>query len=123
MFTYSVHPKKRNTVFLSRFSTFWLNAMVASPRTAFYLPQFTKNPRTLTDIFTTRRITPNIRSSLLPIFHRINTHITDNKQKHSELQNISSTLRLNRFPTRTTFLTSRQPRSQNTQYYHFTSIP
>ena len=27
------------------------------------------------------------------------------------------------FPTRTTFLTSRQPRSQNTQYNHFTSIP
>ena len=26
-------------------------------------------------------------------------------------------------PTRTTFLTSRQPRSQNTQYNHFTSIP
>ena len=40
--------------------------MVASPHTAFYLPQFTENPRTLTDIFTTRHITPNIRSSLLP---------------------------------------------------------
>ena len=32
-------------------------------------------------------------------------------------------MRLNGFPTRTTFLTSRQPRSQNTQYNHFTSIP
>ena len=40
--------------------------MVASPHTAFYLPQFTENPRTPTDIFTTRHITPNIRSSLLP---------------------------------------------------------
>ena len=29
----------------------------------------------------------------------------------------------NGFPTRTTFLTSRQPRSQNTQYNRFTSIP
>ena len=90
-----------------------------------YLPQFTENPRTLTDIFTTRHITPNIRSSLLPKLYSagLNTHITDNTQKHSELQNIRSTLRLNGFPTRTTFLTSRQPRSQNTQYNHFTSIP
>ena len=59
------------------------------------------------------------------LFSRVNTHITgtDNTQKHSELQNIRSTLRLNGFPTRTTFLTSRQPCSQNTQYNHFTSIP
>ena len=57
------------------------------------------------------------------LLNRVNTHITDNTQKHSELQNIRSTLRLNGFPTRTTFLTSRQPRSQNTQYNHFTSIP
>ena len=57
------------------------------------------------------------------LLSRVNTHITDNTQKHSELQNIRSTLRLNGFPTRTTFLTSRQPRSQNTQYNHFTSIP
>ena len=53
----------------------------------------------------------------------VNTHITDNTQKHSELQNIRSTLRLNGFPTRATFLTSRQPRSTNTQYNHFTSFP
>ena len=51
------------------------------------------------------------------------THITDNTQKNSELQNICNTLRLNEFLTRTTFLTSRMPRSQNTQYNHFTSIP
>ena len=57
------------------------------------------------------------------LLSRINTHITDNTQKYSELQNIRSTLRLNGFPTRTTFLTFRQPRSQNTQYNHFTSIP
>ena len=49
------------------------------------------------------------------LLSRVNTHMTDNTQKHSELQNIhSSILRRNRFPTRTTFLTSRQPRSQNT---------
>ena len=57
------------------------------------------------------------------LLSRVDTHITDNTQKHSEPQNIRSTLRLNGFPTRTTFLTSRQPRSQNTQYNHFTSIP
>ena len=54
-----------------------------------------------------------------PLLSRIN--ITDNTQKHSELQNICSTLYLNGFSTRTTFLTSRQPCSQNTQYNHFTS--
>ena len=32
-------------------------------------------------------------------------------------------MRLNEFPTRTTFLTSRQPRSQNALYNYFTSIP
>ena len=57
------------------------------------------------------------------LLSRFNTHITDNTQKHSELQNIRSTLRIIGFPTRTTFLTSRQPRSQNTQYNHFTYIP
>ena len=84
----------------------------------------------------TSHITPNIRSSLLPklysagltltsqITHRstVNTHITDNTRKHSELL-VRSTLQLNGFPTRATFLTSRQPRSQNTQYNHFTFIP
>ena len=54
------------------------------------------------------------------LLSKVTTDITDNKQKHSELQNIRSTLRLNGFPTRTTFLTSRQPRSQNRQYNHFT---
>ena len=39
------------------------------------------------------------------LFNRVNTHITDNTQKHSELQNIRSTLRLSGFSTRTTFLT------------------
>ena len=56
-------------------------------------------------------------------FSKVKTHITDNTQKHSELQNIHSTLRLNGFPTRTTFLTCGQPLSQNTQYNHFTFIP
>ena len=36
------------------------------PLTVFYLPQFTENPLTPTDIFTIRHIIPNIRSSLLP---------------------------------------------------------
>ena len=44
-------------------------------------------------------------------------------EKHSELQNIRSTLRLNGFPSRTSFLTSSRQQSQNTQYNHFTSIP
>ena len=57
------------------------------------------------------------------LLSRINTHITDKTQKHSELQNIRNTLRLNGFPTRTTFLTSSQQQSRNTQYNHFTSIP
>ena len=56
------------------------------------------------------------------LLRRVNTHITDNTQEHSELQNIRSTLRQNGFLTRAFFLTSRQPRSQNTQYNHFTSI-
>ena len=122
-------PQKRNTIFLSRFLTFWLNAtvaMVALPRTAFYLLQFADNPRTLTDIITTSHTTPNIRSSLLPKLYSAELTPTSqitHRLKHSELQNICSTLRLNEFATRTTFLTSRQPRSQNTQYNHFTSIP
>ena len=37
------------------------------------------------------------------LLSRENTHITDKTQKHSELQNIRSTLRLNGFPTRTSF--------------------
>ena len=32
-------------------------------------------------------------------------------------------MRLNRFPTKSTFLTFERPRSQNIQYNHFTSIP
>ena len=57
------------------------------------------------------------------LLSRLNTHITDKTQKHSELHNIRNTLRLNGFPTRTTFLTSSRQQSQNTQYNHFTSIP
>ena len=57
------------------------------------------------------------------LLSRINTHITDKTQKHSELQNIRNALRLNGFPTRTTFPTSSRQQSHNTQYNHFTSIP
>ena len=42
------------------------------------------------------------------------TQITDKTQKHSELHNIRNTLRLNGFPTRTTFLTSSRQQSHNT---------
>ena len=49
------------------FSLQFLNvAMLASLCTAFYLPEFTENPRTPTDIFITRHITANITISLLP---------------------------------------------------------
>ena len=57
------------------------------------------------------------------LLSRVNTHITNKTQKHSELQNVRNTMRLNRFPTRTTFLTSSRQQSQNTRYNHFTSIP
>ena len=62
-------PLKKNTIFLFHFLTFWLNAkvaMVTPPLTVFYLPQFTKNPLTPTDIFTIRHIISNVKSSLLP---------------------------------------------------------
>ena len=57
------------------------------------------------------------------LLNRVNTHIKDKTQKHCELQNTRNTLRLNGFPTRTTFLTAGQQQSHNTQYNHFTSIP
>ena len=117
-------PWKRNIISLFGFLTFWLNAIVAmapSPCTAFYLLQFAENPHTPTNIFITRHTTPNIKSSLLPKFYSAGLALTS--QKHSELQNIRSTLQLNGLPTRTNFLTSRRPRSQNIQYNHFTSIP
>ena len=79
---FSNYSLRRNTIFLSRFLTFWLNAilaMVASPQTAFFLPQFTENPRTLTDIFTTRHITSNIRSSLLPKLYLAGLTLTSHK--------------------------------------------
>ena len=57
------------------------------------------------------------------LLSRVNTHITDDTQKRIEPQNIRSSLRPNGFPCRTTFLVTRQPRFQNTQYNYFTSIP
>ena len=50
---------------------------------------------------------------------RVNAYITNRTQKHSELQKICIILRLNGFPTKTTFHTSRQSRSQNLQSFHF----
>ena len=57
------------------------------------------------------------------LLSRVNTHTADKTQKHSELENLRNTLRLNGFPTRSTFLTSSRQQSHNTQYNHFTSIP
>ena len=41
------------------------------------------------------------------LLSKVNTHITDKTQKHSELQNICRTFQLIGFLTRTTFLTSK----------------
>ena len=61
------------------------------------------------------------------LFNRVDTHDSnsDSKHKNSEIQNIRSTLQLNGFPTRATFLSRRNTRSQshNTQFKQFTSIP
>ena len=57
------------------------------------------------------------------LFNRVNTHISDNKLKHREQLHIRSTLQLNGFPTRTTFLSPRKACSQESPYKHFTSIP
>ena len=67
---------------------------------------------------------PNIRSSLLPKLYSARLTLTSHITHRSTVNytGIRSTLRLNGFPTRTTLLNSRQPRSQNTQYNHFTSI-
>ena len=73
---------KKNTIILSCFLTFWLNAvvaMVASPRTTFHLTQFTENPRTLTDIFTTR----HIRSSPLTKLYLAGLKLTSQKTHRS----------------------------------------
>ena len=56
------------------------------------------------------------------LFNRVNTHISDNKLMHREQLHIRSTLQLNGFPTRTTFLSPRKACSQDCPYKHFTSI-
>ena len=60
------------------------------------------------------------------LFNRVETHIshTDKNQKNGELRNIRSTLQLNEFPTRATFLSGKNTRSQthNSQFKQFTSI-
>ena len=59
--------------------------------------------------------------------NRVETYIslTDKNQKSGELRNIRSTLQLNGFPTRATFLSRKNKRSQthNSQFKQFTSIP
>ena len=61
------------------------------------------------------------------LLNRVETHIshTDENQKSGELRNIRSTLQLNGFPTRATFLSRKNKRSQtqNSQFKQFTSIP
>ena len=121
-------PLKKNTIFLFPFLTFWLNAivtMVTPPLTVFYLPQFTENPHTPNRYlhYTSHHPKHQKLTVAKTLLSRVNTHITDKTQKHSELQNIRNILRLNGFPTRTTFLTSSRQQSHNTQYNHFTSIP
>ena len=98
--------------------------MVASPRTAISTTIYRKPTHTNRYLHYTSHHPKHQKLTVAKtLLSRVNTHITDTTQKHSELQNIRSTLRLNGFPTRTTFLTSRQLRSQNTQDNHFTSIP
>ena len=126
MLTYSIHHKKGTQVFLfldvlvkcnSRSGSITMHSFLSAiiyrkpTHTIRYLHYLSHHPRH-------HKLT--VAKTLLS---KVNTHITDNTQKHSELQNIRSTLRLNGFSTRTTFLTSRQPCSQNRQYNHFTSIP
>ena len=53
----------------------------------------------------------------------MNTHVSDNKLKHREQLHTRSTLQLNGFPTRTTFISPRKACSQDSPYKHFTSIP
>ena len=107
---------KRKTVFLIFFDVVVKrkkrNGSITSH--SFYPPQFTKSPRIPTYIFTTCHITPNTRSSLKAKLHSVGLTLTL-QIKHSKLSNIRSNLRLNGFPTTTTFLSS-------TQYNHFTSI-
>ena len=61
------------------------------------------------------------------LLNRVETHIshTDENQKSGELRNIRSTLQLNGFPTRATFLSRKYKRSQthNSLFKQFTSIP
>ena len=61
------------------------------------------------------------------LLNRVETHIshTDENQKSGELRNVRSTLQLNGFPTRATFLSRKNTRSQthNSQFKQFTSIP
>ena len=57
------------------------------------------------------------------LFNRVNTHISHNKLKHREQLHVRSTLQLNGFPTRTTFLSPRKACCRDSPYKHFTSIP
>ena len=52
------------------------------------------------------------------LLNRVETHIshTDKNQKSGELRNIRSTLQLNGFPTRATFLSRKNKRSQITDF-------
>ena len=121
-------PLKKNTIFLFPFLTFWLNAIVAMvtpPRTVFLSTTIYRKPTHTNRYlhYTSHQPKHQKLTVAKTLLSRVNTHITDKTQKHSELQNIRNTLRLNGFPTRTTFLTSSRQQSHNTQYNHFTSIP
>ena len=96
--------------------------MVASPRTVSHLSQFSENPRTLTDIFTTRHITPNIRSSLLPKLYSAGLTLTSHI-KHRSTVNYRTYVVVRQYLATKWVSYQNQPLSQNTQYNHSTSIP
>ena len=105
-------PQKRNIIFFFSFLTLWLNAIVA----------MVASPRTPTDIFTTRYITPNIRSSLLSKLYSAGLTLTSLITHRNTLTTEHTQYLATKWiSTRTTFLTS-DGRALRI-YNHFTSIP
>ena len=121
---YSVHHRNFSLPFLDVLVKRKSRNGDITTHSIFYLPQFTEIPLTPTDIFTTSHHLKHQKLTVAKtLLSRVKTHITDNTQKYSDLQNIRRALRINGFPTRTTFLTSKQTRPKNKQYNHFTFIP
>ena len=123
---------KTNTIFLFLFLTFWYPVMSAkrtTPQTHHSLQPYTKNPPTWDRYlhYTSHHPKHQKLTVTKTLLNRVETHIshTDKNQKSGELRNIRSTLQLNGFPTRATFLSRKNKRSQtqNSQFKQFTSIP